>query len=209
MSHSGVTSQAGFPRDRGAWLGAAIGFAVVVAAIVIVRGPYGPPISPVGSVFRTLGLLLVAAIPAATLAWAWRRLSRQARRMAPTPVGVLTVLLALLAFAHNGIYLERVRMGRDPARLAASSFQAGDRRFWALEDTTGNLVAPPIANRCLINRYGARSIPGTEGAPQNGRHRRYRERAENRARRYNETMLARLGVSPTEARRFADSFCPD
>src|SRR5687768_11610843 len=115
--HSGrnATAQAGFPKGRVGWLIAAILLAILIAAIVLVRGAWGPPISRFAAGTRTLGLLVVAAVPIAALAFAWKRLPRWGRRVAPMPLGVLTLMLALLAFAQAEIYAERVRMGRDPA----------------------------------------------------------------------------------------------
>jgi hypothetical protein len=200
------TAQAGFPEQRAPWLFAAILLTVIVAAIVMVRGPYGRPISPFGAIVRTLGLLLIAAVPAAAMAWAWKRLPRWGRRIAPIPIGVLTVLLAL---AHFDIYWERVRMGRDPARMAAANFAREDTRFWAVEDSTNDIQAPPIVNRCLINRYGIDVLPGTGGMTVNAAHRRYRDRAAQRARRYNEAMIARLRIPAEEVSRVAQAYCPD
>lgn len=202
-------AQAGFPEQRAPWLIGAILVAVVIAAFVMVRGPYGAPISAFGAVVRTLGLLLLAAIPPVAMWWAWKRLPRWGRRIAPIPIGVLSVLLALLTVAHWNIYWERVRMQRDPAGLAAAAFRRDDTRFWAVEDSTNDIQAPPIANRCLINRYGVHVLPGTGGMTVNAAHRRYRTRAADRARRYNEVMIARLRIPQEEVRRVASSFCPD
>lgn len=208
-SGRGATAQAGFPKGRAAWLVAAVLLTCLAAAVVIVRGPYGRPISPFGAVARTFGLVVLAALPAAVTAWAWRRLPRWGRRVAPVPIGVLTLLLALLAAAHYSIYAERVRMSRDPARLAAAAFARGDTRFWAVEDSASSIAAPPVVNRCLINRYGVHAIPGTSGMTVNAAHRRYRQRAEQRARRYNEVMISRLRIPPEEVSRAADAYCPD
>ncbi|HEU0298746.1 MAG TPA: hypothetical protein VFR37_04810 [Longimicrobium sp.] len=202
-------AQAGFPEQRAPWLFAAILLTVVVASIVMVRGPYGRPITPFGAIVRTLGLLLLAAVPPIAMAWAWKRLPRWGRRIAPIPIGVLTVLLALLAMAHLDIYWERVRMGRDPARLAAAAFARRDTRFWAVEDSLNDIHAPPIVNRCLINRYGFHLLPGTGGMMVNPAHRRYRTREYLRARQYNQTMIARLRIPPDEVRRIAPAYCPD
>ena len=202
-------AQAGFPEQRAPWLFASILLTVLVAALVMVRGPYGAPISAFGAIVRTLGLLVLAAIPPLAMAWAWKRLPRWGRRIAPIPIGVLTVLLALLALAHFDIYWERVRMGRDPARMAAASFARDDRRFWAVEDSANEIHAPPIVNRCLINRYGIDVLPGTGGMTVNAAHRRYRQRAAERARRYNEAMIARLRIPTEEVQRVAQAYCPD
>lgn len=209
--HSGrnATAQAGFPKGRVGWLIAAILLAILIAAIVIVRGPWGPPISKFGAGTRTLGLLVVAAVPAAALAFAWKRLPRWGRRVAPMPLGVLTVMLALLAFAQAKIYAERVRMGNDPASIAAASLASGDTIWWAVEDSTGNLLAPPLVNRCIINRYGTRITPGTDGMTVNGRHARYRRRAAERALAHNQVVIDRLRIPPAEVQRVADGFCPD
>ena len=152
---------------------------------------------------------MVAAVPAAALAFAWKRLPRWGRRVAPMPLGVLTLMLALLALAQARIYAERVRMGHDPAALAASSMARGDTVFWAVEDSLGNLLAPPLANRCIINKYGTRITPGTDGMTVNGRHARYRRRAAERAQQHNQVVIDRLRIPPEEVRRVADSFCPD
>ncbi|HEY0014924.1 MAG TPA: hypothetical protein VGC13_01350 [Longimicrobium sp.] len=209
--HSGrnATAQAGFPKGRDGWLIGIIMLTVVIAAVVIVRGPYGRPLSGVGAGVRTLGLLLLAAAPGLALAWAWKRLPRWGRRTAPIPIGVLTVMLALMGAAHGDIYSERVRMSRDAATLAGESFTAGDRRFWAVEDSMSAITAPPVANRCIMNKHGVHVIPGTSGMTVNAAHRRYRDLALTRARQYNEAMIARLRISPEEVRRVADSFCPD
>jgi hypothetical protein len=209
--HSGrnATAQAGFPRGRVGWLIGAILLAILIAAIVIVRGPWGPPISTFAAGTRTVALLVVAAVPAAALAFAWKRLPRWGRRVAPLPLGVLTLMLALLAFAQAKIYAERVRMARDPAALAATSMARGDTMFWAVEDSLGNLLAPPLANRCIINRYGTRITPGTDGMTVNGRHARYKRRAAERALAYNQVVIDRLRIPPAEVQRMADSYCPD
>ena len=209
--HSGrnATAQAGFPKGRAGGLIAVIMLAVVIAAVVIVRGPYGRPISGFGAGVRTLGLLLLAAAPGVALLWAWKRLPRWGRRVAPIPIGVLTAMLGLMGAAHGDIYSERVRMSRDPAALAGEAFAAGDRRFWAVQDSMSAISTPPVVNRCIMNRQGVHVIPGTDGMTVNAAHRRYRERAEARARQYNEAMIARLGISPQEVRRLADASCPD
>jgi hypothetical protein len=209
--HSGrnATAQAGFPKGRVGWLVAAIGLAVVIAAIVLVRGAWGPPLSRFAAGTRTLALLLVAAVPVAALAWAWKRLPRWGRRVAPLPLGVLSLMLALLAFAQARIYAERVRMGHPPAALAAQSMARGDTMFWAVEDSLGNLLAPPLVNTCIINKYGTRIIPGTDGMTVNGRHARYRRRATQRAQAYNEVVIARLRIPMSEVARMADAYCPD
>lgn len=209
--HSGrnATAQAGFPKGRVGWLIGAIMLAILIAAIVLVRGAWGPPISRWAAVARTLGLLVVAAIPVAALAFAWKRMPRWGRRVAPMPIGVLALMLALLAFAQARIYNERVRMGRDPAALAAASMARGDTMFWAVEDSLGNLLAPPLVNRCIINRYGTRITPGTDGMTVNGRHARYRRRATERATAYNNVVIQRLRIPPEEVGRIADGFCPD
>lgn len=209
--HSGrnATAQAGFPRGRVRWLIAAILLAILIAAIVIVRGPWGPPISRFSAGVRTLGLLVVAAVPIAALAFAWKRLPRWGRRVAPMPLGVLTLMLALLAFAQAEIYAERVRMGHDPAAMAAAALARGDTTFWAVQDSLDNLLAPPLVNRCIINKYGTRITPGTDGMTLNGRHARYRRRAAERAQQHNQVVIDRLRIPPEEVRRVADSFCPD
>jgi hypothetical protein len=209
--HSGrnATAQAGFPKGRVGWLIAAILLAILIAAIVIVRGPWGPPISKFAAGTRTLALLVVAAVPAAALVFAWKRLPKWGRRVAPMPLGVLTLMLALLAFAQAKIYAERVRMGNDPASIAAASLAAGDTIWWAVEDSTGNLLAPPLVNRCIINRYGTRITPGTDGMTVNGRHARYRRRAAERALAHNQVVIDRLRIPPAEVQRIADGFCPD
>jgi hypothetical protein len=205
-----AAAQAGFPNSRVGWLVAAILLAVLIAAIVILRGPWGPPISPFGAISRTVGLLFVAAVPAAAMAWAWKRLPRRGRRVAPLPLGVLTLMLLLLAVGQARIYGERVRMGRDPVRQAAASLARGDTTLWAVEDSLGNLLVPPIANRCIINRYGSRVTPGTDGMTVNAAHRRYRRRASDRARQYNETIITRLSIPVEQVRTFSDgNNCPD
>lgn len=209
--HSGhnATAQAGFPKGRVGWLIGSIMLAILIAAIVLVRGAWGPPFSRFDAAVRTLALLLVAAVPIAGLAFAWKRLPRWGRRVAPMPLGVLSLMLALLAFAHSKIYAERVRMGRDPAAVATASLAAGDTTFWAVEDSLGNLLAPPLLNRCIINRYETRITPGTDGMTVNGRHARYRRRAAERALAHNQVVIDRLRIPPAEVRRIADSYCPD
>jgi hypothetical protein len=208
-SRRNATAQAGFPRGRVGWLIGAILLAILIAAIVIVRGPWGPPISKFAAGTRTLGLLVVAAVPVAGLAFAWKRLPRWGRRVAPMPLGVLTLMLALLAFAQAKIYAERVRMGHDPATVAAASLADGDTIWWAVEDSTGALLAPPLRNRCLMNRYGTRITPGTDGMTVNGRHARYKRRAAERALAHNQVLIQRLRIPPAEVQRVADSYCAD
>ena len=203
------TAQAGFPEDRGMWLLVAVVATMLAAWAVVERGPYGGPIGTAGMVARTLLLLLLAAIPVVATVWAWKRLPRKIQRAAPIPIGVLAVLLALLAFAHANIYTERVRMGRDPARLAERAFAKGDTRFWAVEDSAYSIAAPPVVNRCVMNRYGVREIPGTSGMTVNRAHARYRTSATERALAYNTVMIRRLRLPPEEVARVADSYCPD
>lgn len=198
------TAQAGFPEDRGAWLAAAVVLTVLVAWLVINRGPYGGPISGAGAALRTFVLVALAGIPVAATVWAWKRLSRRSRQVALIPIGVLAVLLLLLAVAHSAIYLERSRMGRDPERLAEAAFRAGDRRFLAVNDSTNALLVPPVVNRCIVNRYDTRLIPGTEGMTVNPAHARYRRLAAERAERYNQVLIRRLRIPPAEVNRFSD-----
>jgi hypothetical protein len=203
------TAQAGFPEDRGVWLTVAVVLTVLISWMVVNRGPYGGPITSFGAVVRTLLLLLLAALPIAATLWAWRRLSRRSQRIAPIPIGVLTVFLLLYAVAHSGIYAERVRMGRDPARLAAAAFERGDTRFLAVNDSTNALVVPPILNRCVVNKYDTRVIPGTDGMTVNAAHARYRQAAAERAERYNQVLIQRLRIPSDEVNRFVESFCPE
>lgn len=203
------TAQAGFPEDRGMWLLAALVATILAAWLVLERGPYGGPIGTAGLVMRTLVLLALASIPIVATLWAWKRLPRKIQRAAPIPIGVLAVLLILLAVAHMNIYAERVRMSRDPARLAEQAFAAGDTRFWAVEDSAYSITAPPLANRCVMNRYGVREIPGTDGMTVNRAHARYRLQATERALAYNQVMIRRLRIPPEEVARVSDSYCPD
>lgn len=204
------TAQAGFPEDRGAWLGVAVVLTVLVAWLAIERGPYGGPITTAGAVMRTLVLLLLAAVPIAALVWAWRRLSRRAQAIAPIPIGVLVAFLGLYAIAHAGIYLERVRMGSDPSGLAEAALAEGNQQLWAVSDSTNAVHVPPTVNRCIINKYGFRTIPGTDGMTVSPKHATYRRSAAERAERYNMVVLRRLRVSPAEVNRFADgSDCPE
>ena len=203
------TAQAGFPEDRGMWLLVAVIATMLAAWLVVELGPYGGPIGTGGLVLRTLLLLLLAAIPVVATAWAWRRLPRKIQRAAPIPIGVLAVLLLLLAVAHASIYRERVRMGRDPARLAERAFSRGDTRFWAVEDSAYSISAPPVVNRCVMNRYGVREIPGTSGMTVNRAHARYRATATERALTYNQVLIRRLRIPPEEVARVSDSYCPD
>jgi hypothetical protein len=199
------TAQAGFPEDRGAWLSVAVVLTVLIAWLAINRGPYGGPITPAGAVLRTLVLLLLAALPIAALLWAWKRLSRKAQRIAPIPIGVLVVFLTLYAVAHAGIYAERVRMASDPARLAEAAFAQGSRQFWAVNDSTNAVTVPPIVNRCVVNKYGFREIPGTDGMTVNAAHGRYRRSAAERAEAYNNVIIQRLRIPSAEVNRFSDS----
>lgn len=209
MSRRG-TAQAGFPEDRGAWLTVAVAFTVLLAWWVINRGPYGGPISAAGAVLRTFVLVLLALIPAAALVWSWRRLSRRSQGIAPVVIGVLSVLLLLLAVAHSAIYLERMRMSQDPGQMAASAFAAGDRRLMAVNDSLNALIVPPVSNRCIINRYDTRIVPGTDGMTVNQAHARYRQLAAQRAERYNTVLIQRLQIPAAEVSRFSDgSTCAD
>jgi hypothetical protein len=203
------TAQAGFPEDRGVWLFVAAVASTLVGWLVVERGPYGGPITGAGAVLRTLLLLILASIPIAATVWAWKRMSRRMQRVAPIPIGVLGVLLILLAFAHAGIYRERVRMGSDPARLAERAFTAGDTRFWAVQDSMYSIAAPPVINRCVMNKYGVREIPGTGGMTVNRAHQRYRTAAMERALAYNQTIIRRLRLPAEEVARVSDSYCPD
>jgi hypothetical protein len=204
------TAQAGFPEDRGVWVGVAVVLTLLLAWWAIDHGPYGGPITTAGAVMRTLVLLLLAAIPVAALVWAWRRLSRRAQAIAPIPIGVLVAFLGLYAIAHAGIYMERVRMGTEPARLAESAFAEGDRQLWAVSDSTNAVHVPPVLNRCLINKYGFRTIPGTDGMTVSPKHASYRQSAAERAEAYNAVVLQRLRVPTAEVNRFADgSDCPE
>jgi hypothetical protein len=209
MSRRG-TAQAGFPEDRGVWLTVAVVLTVLIAWLVINRGPYGGPISGAGAVLRTLVLVLLACIPIAATVWAWKRLSRRSRRVAPIPIGVLAALLLLLAVAHSAIYLERMRMARDPGQMAAAAFARGDRRFLAVNDSTNALRVPPVINRCIINKYETRVIPGTEGMTVNTAHARYRRLADQRAEAYNRVLIQRLRIPAEEVNRYSDgSGCAD
>lgn len=203
MSRRG-TAQAGFPEDRGAWLAVAVALTVLLAWVVMNRGPYGGPITAFGAVLRTFVLVVLALIPAAALVWAWRRLSRRAQAIAPITIGVLSVLLLLLAVAHSAIYQERMRMSQDPAQMAASAFSRGDRRLMAVNDSLNALNVPPVVNRCIINRYDTRIIPGTDGMTINRAHARYRELASQRAERYNAVLIQRLQIPTAEVNRFSD-----
>ena len=200
---------AGFPEDRGVWLAVATVVTMLLGWLVMQRGPYGGPMSGAGAVVRTLLLLILAALPLAALLWAWRRLSKRARRVVPIPLGVLVVLLGLLAMAHSNIFAERVRMSRDPARQAAAAFADGNTRFWAVQDSTNALLAPPIVNRCLVNKYGVREISGTGGMTVNRAHARYRTLVAERAEAYNQAMIQRLRIPADEVARPADGYCPD
>jgi hypothetical protein len=204
------TAQAGYPEDRGAWLTGAVVLTVLVAWLVIIRGPYGGPISAAGAVLRTLVLLGLAAIPIAALVWAWKRLSRKAQRIVPIPIGVLVAFLGLYAVAHAGIYAERVRMGSDPARMAAAAAASGETEFLAVRDSINAVHVPPIINRCIINKYGFREIAGTEGMTVNPKHERYRRTAAERAEAYNNVLIQRLRIPTAEVNRFSDgSGCTD
>lgn len=202
------TAQAGFPRDRGRWVAFAIALAVVLGGIAVIRGPYGGTLTVLGTTLRVLALLLTALLPVAVLVWAWRRVSPWVRRVAPVVVGVLAAVLLLLAAAHANVYAERAAMRRPPAAEAAEAFRRSDVRFWAVEDSAHAILAPPIANRCLVNRYGVRVIPGATGVPTNEAHARYLAASTERARRFNEAMLQRLDIPLEEAERATEGFCP-
>lgn len=209
MSRRG-TAQAGFPEDRGVGLAAAVVITILLAAYAINRGPYGGPISPAGAVMRTMVLLLLAVIPLAALLWAWRRLSRKTQRFVPIPIGVLVAFLGFFALSHAGIYSERVRMGTDPERLATEAMQGGDTQFLAVKDSTNAVLVPPILNRCVINKYGFREIPGTDGMTVSPAHGRYRQSAAERAEAYNNAVLQRLRIPSAEVNRYSDgSGCPE
>jgi hypothetical protein len=203
------TAQAGFPRDRGRWVAAALALAVVVGGIAVARGPYGGPLTPLGVTVRVAGLLLAAALPVAALAWAWRRVGPRTRRVVPVVVGVLSAVLLLLAAAHADVYTERAAMRVPPEREAAEAVRRNDLRFWAVEDGGQAIHAPPVANRCILNRHGVRVIPGASGVPVNEAHRDYLERSAERARRFNEAMLQHAGIPREEAERRMDGFCPE
>jgi hypothetical protein len=202
------TAQAGFPRDRGWWVAASIVAAVLLGGLVALRGPYGGPLAGPGAALRIVALLAVAALPVATLAWAWRRIEPWVRRVAPVVVGVLCAVLLLLAAAHADVYAERASMGRDPAGRAAEAYRRGDFRFWAVEEDGQAILAPPVRNRCVLNRYGVRVIPGATGTASGEAHRAYLAASLARAEDYNRSMLARLGVDAEEAERAVEGFCP-
>lgn len=203
------TAQAGFPRDRGRWLAAAIALAVVLGGVAVMRGPYGGALSFFGAGVRVLALVVVALLPVVALAWAWRRVHPWVRRVAPLVVGVLTTVLLLLAAAHANVYAERAAMRRPPAAEAAEAFRRSDVRFWAVENPVQGVVAPPVANRCIVNRYGVRVIPGAVGTPAGEAHRAYLAASLERARRFNEAMLQRLEIPLEEAGRITEGFCPE
>jgi hypothetical protein len=203
------TAQAGFPRDRGRWVAAAIAVALLAGGLLALRGPYGGPLTFAGAALHILLLLVVAAIPVAVLVWAWRRVNPWVRRVAPVVVGVLTAVLLLLTAAHADVLMERSAMRRAPAAEAAEAFRRSDVRFWAVEDEGQAIHAPPVSNRCIVNRYGVRVIPGATGVPTHEAHRAYLEASTERARRFNEAMLARLEIPLEEAQRGAEGFCPE
>lgn len=203
------TSQAGFPRDRGRWLAAAIVVALLLGGLAVVRGPYGGTLGLAGTALRVLALVGVAAIPVAALAWSWRRVSPWVRRVAPVVVGVLTAVLLLLAAAHANVYAERAAMRRTPETEALEAFRRSDLRFWAVEDSAQAILAPPVANRCILNRYGVRVIPGATGIATGDAHAGYLRASTERARRFNEAMLGRLEIPAEEAARAAEGFCPE
>lgn len=204
------TAQAGFPQDRGGWLTAVVALTVLVAWLVINRGPYGGPIGTAGAVVRTTVLLLLASAPIVALVWAWRRLARRTQRFVPIPIGVMVVFLTLYAVAHAEIFAERVRMGSDPERLAAAAVARGDTEFLAVSDSTGAVNVPPILNRCIVNEYGFREIAGTDGMTVNAAHARYRQDAFDRAERYNGVVLRHLRIPPAEVNHVMDSSgCPE
>lgn len=203
------TAQAGFPRRRGRWVAAAVGVAVVLGGAAAAQGPYGGPLTFFGSTLRIVALLAIAALPVAVLVWAWRRVQPWVRRVAPVVVGVLTAVLLLLAAAHADVYVERAAMSRSPAAQAEEAFRRSDVRFWAVEDSAQAILAPPVANRCIVNRYGVRVIPGATGIPSNQAHRAYLESSEQRARRFNEAMLQQLEIPAEVAAEPVEGFCPE
>jgi hypothetical protein len=203
MSRRG-TAQAGFPEDRGLGLAGAVVITLLIAWMAINRGPYGGPITTFGAVMRTLVLLGLAAIPVAALVWAWKRLSRSAQRIVPVPIGVLVAFLGLYAVAHAGIYAERVRMGTDPAQMAQAATGRGNNQFLAVSDSTNAVNVPPVLNRCIINKYGFRTIAGTDGMTVSPAHGRYRQAAAERAERYNNVVIQRLRIPSAEVNRYSD-----
>jgi hypothetical protein len=203
------TAQAGFPRDRGRWVAVAIAAATVVGGLLALRGPYGGPLPFAAVVLRVLLIVVLASLPVFALAWAWRRTEPWVRSVAPIVVGVLSTLLLLLSAAHADVLAERSAMRRAPAAEAREAFRRSDVRFWAVEDSAQAILAPPIRDRCLINRYGVRVIPGATGIPSNPAHRGYLDASTERARRFNETLLALLGIDPEEAARPTEGFCPE
>ena len=75
-----------FPTDRGGGWSAAVVLTLLIARHRDpARAVRRPPISPSAPCSRTLVLLLLAAVPAVAMAWAWKRLSRRGRRVAPHP----------------------------------------------------------------------------------------------------------------------------
>jgi hypothetical protein len=202
------TAQAGFPRDRGWWVASSIAVAIVLGGLVGLRGPYGGPLTGSGAAVRILALLAVAALPPAALLWAWRRVEPWVRRVTPVVVGVLSAVLLLLAAAHANVYAERVGMDRDPERQAAEAYRRGDYRFWAVEEGGQTILAPPVLNRCVLNRYGVRVIPGATGVASGEAHRAYLAASLARAEGFNRAMLARLHVTVDEAERPVEGFCP-
>jgi hypothetical protein len=203
------TAQAGFPRGRGRWVAGSVALALLLGGLLALRGPYGGPLTFLGSSLRILLLLLVAALPVAVLVWAWRRIVPWVRRVAPVVVGVLTTVLLLLTAAHADVFAERAAMSRDPAAQAAEAYRRSDLRFWAVEDEGQAIQAPPVVNRCIVNRYGVRVIPGATGTPTNAAHRRYLDASAERARRFNEAMLELLEIPAEEAAEPAEGFCPE
>lgn len=203
------TAQAGFPRDRGRWVAAAVVLALILGGLLALRGPYGGPLTFLGASLRILLLLLVTALPVAVLVWAWRRVEPWVRRVGPVVVGVLAAVLLLLTAAHADVFAERAAMNRDLAGEAAEAYRRSDLRFWAVEDEGQAIQAPPVVNRCIVNRYGVRVIPGASGIPTNDAHGAYLAASAERARRFNEAMLALLEIPPEEAAEPAEGFCPE
>ncbi len=78
-----------------------------------------------------------------------------------------------------------------------------------MEDEGQGIDAPPLANRCIVNRYGVRVIPGATGTPSNEAHRAYLAASAERARRFNVAMLAQLSIPLEDAEQPAEGFCPE
>ena len=191
------TAQAGFPEDRGVWVGVAVVLTLLAWWRHRPRAVRRPPITTVGAVVRTLVLLLLAAIPVAALVWAWKRLSRRAqahrphphRRAGGVPGAVRPGPLAASTPSGCG-------WGRDPGRLADRLAARATRQLWAVSDSLNAVHVPPVAQPLHHQQVRLSHHPGTDGMTVNAKHARYRQSAAERAEAYNDVHHRSACASP-------------